>query len=87
MLCHVTIWQELQDDWEMNTTTGALSPILVLMKNALRGGRRYALRLNVTMDGLDDRVFSFADHDILTNLPPYGGTCSTSSSFGETLDC
>lgn len=41
------------------------------------------LRINITMDGLDGRVFSFADFDFPTNLPPYGGVCSTASEIGK----
>ena len=59
---------------------------MVLNKNSLTGGRRYLLRLNVTMDGLDGRVFSFADFEFLTNLPPYGGMCSTATSNGKILN-
>ncbi|XP_077976290.1 polycystin family receptor for egg jelly-like isoform X1 [Styela clava] len=69
--------------WEGNTTTGSMSDILVLTKNSLKSGREYVLRLNVSMDGLDDRVHSFSDFTFLSNLPPYNGICSTASSIGN----
>ncbi|XP_076819587.1 uncharacterized protein LOC143465242 isoform X4 [Clavelina lepadiformis] len=72
-------------DWEANTTTGSDSSILVLNKNALVGGREYILRINISMEGLDNRVYSFSDFRFRTNLPPRDGVCTTVSNNGNCI--
>ncbi|XP_078495959.1 uncharacterized protein LOC100175984 [Ciona intestinalis] len=70
-------------NWENSTTTGSDTPIVVLNKHTLNGGKRFILRMNISMDGLDGRVFSYSDFVFLTNLPPRDGICQTAESIGN----
>jgi len=39
--------------------------------------------MNISMEGLDDRVYGFSDYELLTNLPPHGGVCTTAGDKGN----
>ena len=59
-------------------------PMLVVPAHILEPGIRYHFRLYVTHSVMEQ---GYSDYEVVTNMPPYNGTCAIEPNSGQFLIC
>ena len=71
---------ELVGDLDSMLLSGFRSSSVVFLPSTLTGGQTYRLRLNAKVHGFAPSLTEF---EFITNLPPYGGSCTIEPTSGE----